>query len=318
MGSLAADETSSSNDAMNEPTQPDDVLQHHHKKNGHPHLPDPTILDLIHCQETQAINAKSHNSGVKAKKVKSAKPKEPTEGPKPTQLGWYPPWWKTFLEEAKAECHAQHAIENAFLDSVKDLPLSVTEALMTSLVEWLEAGNEVEVGIWPDHKANMAKLVNLSTWRSDLKKIAISIMPSMYNLIPSAEVPPQAHTAWVENAAAELLDKSLFLCNSVDELWITNNAAHPALQAATITFFYTGSYHITHRRPDIFKQELPLQSLALVCTVYNCVFDGLVKNGSGKYFLKFTTKDYSAVYLTMVAELKNVLKDAYHGPRLTQ
>ncbi|KAG1899092.1 uncharacterized protein F5891DRAFT_1189906 [Suillus fuscotomentosus] len=257
-----------SDDAMNEPTKPDDVLQRHHKKNECPRLPDPAMLGLIHCQETQPINAKSRNSGVKANKVKLAKSKELTEGPKLTQLGWYPPQWKTFLEEVKAECCAQHAIENAFLDSIKDLPLSVTEALTTSLVEWLEAGNEVEAGIWPNHKTDMAKLLyeDLSTWRSNLKKIAISIMPSMYNLIPSAEVPPQARTAWVENTATELLDKSLFLRNGVDELGKTNNAAHPALKAAAITFFYTGSYCIAHRRPDIFKEELPLQSLALVCT----------------------------------------------------
>ncbi|KAG1867087.1 hypothetical protein C8R48DRAFT_671962 [Suillus tomentosus] len=316
MGSLAVNKISSSDDAMNEPTKPDDVLQRHHKKNGRPRLPDPTMLDLICRQETQPINAKSRDSGVKANKVKLAKSKELTEGPKPTQLGWYPPRWKTFLEEAKAECHAQHVIENAFPDSIKDLPLSVTEALTTSLVEWLEAGNEVEVGIWPDHKTDMAKLLykDLSTWRSDLKKIAISIVPSMYNLIPSAEVPPQAHTAWVEDTATELLDESLFLRNGVDELGKTNNTAHPALKAAAITFFYTGSYRIAHRRPDIFKEELPLQSLAL----YNCVFDGLVKNGSGKYFLKFTAKDYSSVYCSMVVELKNVMKDTYHGPKLTR
>ncbi|KAG2361273.1 hypothetical protein BDR07DRAFT_1377330 [Suillus spraguei] len=194
--------------------------------------------------ETQTINAKSCDSGIKAKKVKSAKSKEPTEGPKPTQLSWYPPWWKTFLDDAKAECHAQHAIKNAFPDSVKDLPLLVTKALTTSLVEWLEAGNEVEAGIWPDHKADMAKLLyeDLSTWRSDLKKIAISIAPFM--------------------------------------------------------------------RPDIFQEELPLQALAS----YTCVFDGLVKNGSGKYFPKFPGKDYSSVYFSMIVELKNVMKDAYHGP----
>ncbi|KAG1899093.1 uncharacterized protein F5891DRAFT_1189907 [Suillus fuscotomentosus] len=51
---------------------------------------------------------------------------------------------------------------------------------------------------------------------------------------------------------------------------------------------------------------------------YNCVFDGLVKNGSGKYFPKFTAKDYSSVYCSMVVELKNVMKDAYHGPKLTR
>ncbi|KAG1845930.1 hypothetical protein C8R48DRAFT_677960 [Suillus tomentosus] len=106
----------------------------------------------------------------------------------------------------------------------------------------------------------------------------------------------------------------LFLRNGVDELGKTNNAAHPALKAAAITFFYTGSYHIAHRRPDIFKEELPLQSLALC----NCVFDRLVKNGSGKYFPKFTAKDYSSVCCSMVVELKNVMKDVYHGPKLTR
>ncbi|KAG1819136.1 uncharacterized protein BJ212DRAFT_1479246 [Suillus subaureus] len=323
IGSLTVDKTSSSSSSssniMSEPTKPEDVLQSYHKKNGHLRLPDPKMLGLIHCQETQAMNMKSCNSGVKAK-VKSAKSKAPTEGPKPTQLSWYPPQWKTFLEEAKSECHVQHVIENAFLDTVKDLPLSVTEALMSSLIKWLEAGNKVEAGIWPEHKADTAKLLyeDLSTWHSDLKKIAISIMPSMYNLIPPAEVPPQARTAWVENAASELLDESFFLRDGVDDLGKTNNAAHPALKAAAVTFFYTGSYRITHRRPNVFKEELPLESLALVCTAYNCVFNGLIKNGSGKYFPKFTAKDYSSVYFSMVAELKNIMKHEYHGPKLTQ
>ncbi|KAG2358984.1 hypothetical protein BDR07DRAFT_1488802 [Suillus spraguei] len=235
MGSLAIDETSSSDDALNEYIFSDftEFVNHSLK---------PTKLD----DETQTINAKSCDLGIKAKKVKSAKSKEPTEGPKPTQLGWYPPWWKTFLDDAKAECHAQHAIKNAFPDSVKDLPLLVTKALTTSLIEWLEAGNEVEAGIWPDHKADMAKL------------------------------------------------------------------------AAAIIFFYTGLYCIAHRRPDIFQEELPLQALASVCAVYTCVFDGLVKNGSGKYFPKFPGKDYSSVYFSMIVELKNVMKDAYHGPKLIQ
>ncbi|KAG1845159.1 hypothetical protein F4604DRAFT_1937168 [Suillus subluteus] len=255
---LAVNETSSSNDAMNEA---DDVLQHHYKKNGHPHLPDPAILDLIHQHETKATNAKSGNSGVKAKKVKTAKFKESTEGPKPTQLGWYPPWWKTFLEEAKGECCAQHVIENVFPDSIKDLPLSVTEALTTSLIEWLEAGNEVEAGIWSDHKADMAKL-----------KTAISTAPSMYNLTPPPEILPQACTAWIENTATQLLHESLFLHNGLDDLGRTNNAAHPALCAAAITFFYTGSYHIAHSLQETrhLQREVTLALFGFDIALFEC------------------------------------------------
>jgi hypothetical protein len=39
---------------------------------------------------------------------------------------------------------------------------------------------------------------------------------------------------------------------------------------------------------------------------------------SGKYFPKFIAKDYSSVYFSMVAELKNIMKHEYHGPKLTQ
>ncbi|KAG0692985.1 hypothetical protein DFH29DRAFT_881838 [Suillus ampliporus] len=35
-------------------------------------------------------------------------------------------------------------------------------------------------------------------------------------------------------------------------------------------------------------------------------------------FLKFTAKDYSSVYFSMVVELKKIMKHAYHGPKLTQ
>ncbi|KAG0691594.1 hypothetical protein DFH29DRAFT_1010693 [Suillus ampliporus] len=73
---------------------------------------------------------------------------------------------RPFLEDAKGDCHAQHAIENAFPTLADDLPISVTEALTSSLVEWLEGGKQVEAGLWPDHKPDMAKLLfeDLSTW----------------------------------------------------------------------------------------------------------------------------------------------------------
>ncbi|KAG2043705.1 hypothetical protein BDR03DRAFT_939689 [Suillus americanus] len=62
-----------------------------------------------------------------------------------------------------------------------------------------------------------------------------------------------------------LLEDSTFLHYGVDELGKTQNAAHPALCKAVIAFFYTSSYCVAHRRPDIFQKQLPLECLALVC-----------------------------------------------------
>ncbi|KAG2754116.1 hypothetical protein P692DRAFT_20721326, partial [Suillus brevipes Sb2] len=153
---------------------------------------------------------------------------------------------------------------------------------------------------------------------SDLKKIAIAITPPAYNLVPPATIPVQERAAWVENTATDLLDDSMFLHDGVDEFGKTKNFAHPGLCEAAILFLYTGSYRIARRRPDIFRKEIPLTCLALICTMFNCVFDGLVKNGNGKSFPKFTAKEYEPIYKAMLKLLQDVMDDPYHGPRLVQ
>ncbi|KAG1841787.1 hypothetical protein DFJ58DRAFT_732290 [Suillus subalutaceus] len=295
-----ADDISSTDDTatkLAEP-KPDDVLQRHHQKNGRPQLPDPQVLDLLRHAETKSSKSKDTNV-----KTTSAKVKESGDGPRATQLGWYGPRWKNFLEVTKSECRAQHAIENPFPKLAKDLTGSINEILMASLVEWLEGGQQVEEGIWPDRKHDMAKLLyeDLSTWRSDLKKTVASIVPSMYDLIPPSHVPPQQCAAWVEEAATELLKDAIFLRNG-----------------ASISFFYTGSYRVARRRPEVFQKSLPLECLALVCTAVNCVLDGFAKNGSGKSFPKFTAKEYSSLYTAMLTNLESIMRDPYHGPKLAR
>ncbi|KAG1887502.1 uncharacterized protein F5891DRAFT_988155 [Suillus fuscotomentosus] len=293
-------------------SKPDDVLQCHHKKNGKPHLPDPESLELLNqvseCDVQPLKNKKSRSS---------------RGGPTPDQLSWYRPRWKFFLEDAKVECRAQHALENPFPTLVKNLPGTITEVLIAVLVVWDTNGKQFEAGVWPEQKFNMTRLSvlklydDLSTWRSDLKKTAISIAPVSYSLIPPLSVPIQERAAWVEHTAAELIKEAFFLRFGVDDQGRTRNFAHPALREAVITFFYTGPYRIARRMPETFSTELPLSCLALVAAAFNCVFDGLVKNGHGKSYPNFSTKDYGPVYCRMLKLLKHILEDAYHGPRLS-
>ncbi|KAG0699467.1 hypothetical protein DFH29DRAFT_1001983 [Suillus ampliporus] len=259
--SLAFSDVSSSDDLGTDAPQPADVLQLHHKKNGHLHLSNPALLDLLNG-----------------------------DGPKSTQLAWYGPHWKHFLKEAKGECHALHALENAFLKLVPDLSTTITESLSASLVEWLKDCNQVEADVWPAHKPDMARLLcdDLSTWNSNLQKIVITITPSLYGLILPDNLPIQEHTNWVEATAANLLDKSAYLHDRKDELGKTRNFAHPALCEATILFLY-----------------------------FNCILNGLKKNGNGKSYPDFSLKDYLPIY-NRILELFNdkLMKDPYHGPKL--
>jgi hypothetical protein len=195
---------------------------------------------------------------VQAQRSQTKASKKSSDGPKPTQLAWYGPCWKSFLEDAKGECRAQHALENPFPALVNDLPASVTEVLLSVLVEWDADGKLFEPGkhlfvldpirfhiaiqgsgqgkslTWPDWYVNvlcshrgladtlgfiLQLYDDLATWRSDLKKTAISIAPLSYSLIPPVHsVPPQERATWVEGAAAGLIAGSLFLRFGVDEM----------------------------------------------------------------------------------------------------
>ncbi|KAG1722883.1 uncharacterized protein EDB91DRAFT_1255869 [Suillus paluster] len=140
-----------------------------------------------------------------------AKAKCPPDGPKPTQLVFYPAHWKSFLKDTKEECHTQHALENLFPARVKDLPGSVSEALLAVLYQWDTAGKQFEPDYWPIHKPDMAKLISisspvflfryslilpviqlyedLSTWRSELKKNVAAIASTMPGLVPPVKYP---------------------------------------------------------------------------------------------------------------------------------
>ncbi|KAG1749455.1 hypothetical protein EDB19DRAFT_1904557 [Suillus lakei] len=287
-----------------------DVLARHHKKNGQPHLPNPETLELLHqlskcADDQQAL-------------LRNRKMKQSDDGPKPTLLAWYGPCWKSFLEHTKGECCVEHALEDPFPTFVDDLPGSVTEVLIATLVTWDREGKQFEARVWPEQKCSMAQLLynNLSTWRSELKKTAIGLVPLAYLLIPSVSVPAQERAMWVQNAALQLLAESEFLRFGLDALGKTRNFAHPGLCNAAIGFFYTGPYRIAWKRPDVFCKQLPISCLALVSAAYNCILNGLAKNGHGKSYPKFSTKEYSPIYCQMLKMINEILRHAYHGPKL--
>ncbi|KAG2152976.1 uncharacterized protein EDB93DRAFT_1102746 [Suillus bovinus] len=192
------------------------------------------------------------NKPTQCSKVQGSK--KPSNGPKPTQLAWYRPCWKSFLEDVKGKCHTIHTSENPFLTLVKDLSVSVAEVLVAVLITWDKDGKKFEDGIWPEHKPDMERL-----------KTVMSIVPVQYSLIPPPSVPAQQSAGWIKTAAVALLENSLFLCHGVDRM-------------------------------------------------FNCILDGLKKNGNGKYYPKFTANEYGPIYRKMLQLLSDIMKDCYHGP----
>ncbi|KIN99145.1 hypothetical protein M404DRAFT_155717, partial [Pisolithus tinctorius Marx 270] len=233
-------------------------------------------------------------------------------------LRFYKAVWKDCLEDAKRECRAAHALSNPFPSKSHDLNLSITEALVTVIVEWNQRGVQFEDGYWPDHKQDMACLLlgDISTWRSELKSVTLATTPSVFNLIPPSDVAPRVHVQWIETAAAKLLDNSLFLRDGFDENGKTRNFAHPALKEAVIQFYYTGTYQIADKRPESFNNSVPLSCLALVAAAYHCVLDRFAKNGTGKTMPQFSSKAYNSIFHGMMKVLNDILRNPYHSARL--
>ncbi|KAG2122773.1 hypothetical protein DEU56DRAFT_917668 [Suillus clintonianus] len=296
-------------DVLEQPQKQNDVLEQHQKKNGLRRLPDPEYLETLRQQSE--INVQRENQ--------HEVPQSRSEA-RPTQLGWYSTGWKVFLEEAKGECRTVHTLTNPFPTLAGDLPKSITGVLSALKIEWEKNGKQVESGVWPAQQSNMARLLydDLATWRSELKKVVISLTPIMLDLIPPIEIPAQERPAWVAIRAKTLRRDSLFLRNGFDINGKTNNFANPALREAVVIFYYTGSYRLARRRPDLFRKRLPITCLALVSAAFDCVLLGFSTNGTGKTFPKFTVKEYGQIYKEMMTMIESILLDPYHGPKLIE
>lgn len=173
----------------------------------------------------------------------------------------------------------------------------------------------------------------------------------MYGLVAPSDTQAQDRLDWIKSGAEKLLHESVFLRGGFDEnvgdsfpsftlltgitgKGKTRNFAHPALKEAVLEFFYTGSHRIANKRPDLFRQSVPVPCLALVAAAviffdrflpvvveltsfqHNCVLDGFARNGSSKLMPHFSAKGYSSIYRGLLSIADQVLQNAYHGPRL--
>ncbi|KAG1883385.1 hypothetical protein F4604DRAFT_1920586 [Suillus subluteus] len=206
-------------------TQPDDVLRRHHKRNGQPHLPDPETLELLHQVEK-------------------------LDGPRPTQLAWYGPRWKCFLEDAKGECRAQHALENPFPALVADLPSSdgkqfeAGEHLFPLTLNHLILQFRDLATIKIQHgSAVVRRSCNLAIRFEEIR--CEPGAPIILTHSPRLRSPFTERAKWVEHTAAALLEGSLFLRFGLDEYGIflgENQEFCASCTSVTLlsVFFYMG------------------------------------------------------------------------------
>jgi len=115
------------------------------RKNGHPHVPDPDVLNTI-CTATRSHIARDDSDADERTHAPQNSLKQKGQPAKPYRLSYYGPMWRDCLEEAKLECRVTHLLDNPFPSKLNNLCGSITEVLATVVVECGNRGEQVEQG----------------------------------------------------------------------------------------------------------------------------------------------------------------------------
>jgi hypothetical protein len=91
------------------------------------------------------------------------KSRKRSDGPTPTQLGFYPHVYRNLLVKAKKQCRLE-ALDNPFPDRETFLAEDAIEILAQIHNEFALEGRGVEEGYWEKHKHDMAIVVFFLLW----------------------------------------------------------------------------------------------------------------------------------------------------------
>ncbi|KIK16517.1 hypothetical protein PISMIDRAFT_113217, partial [Pisolithus microcarpus 441] len=104
----------------------------------------------------------------------------------PTTLAFFGLLWCKLLGEAKARMQLYVAMEVPFLRCEMAIDGVCMEILVEMVIKYKDDGLELEAGFYPEHKRSMATILfnDTQTFHSEIKKVAVCIVPFEYGLYP--------------------------------------------------------------------------------------------------------------------------------------
>ncbi|KAI6018646.1 hypothetical protein PISMIDRAFT_103614 [Pisolithus microcarpus 441] len=129
----------------------------------------------------------------------------------PTTLAFFGPLWCKLLGEAKARMRLYVAMEVPFLQHEMVFDGVCMEILVEMVIKYEDDGLELEAGFYPEHKRSMVTILfnNMQTFRSEIKKVAVRIVPFEYGLYPPETIDDNAKQIdFVKKKATQLLESA--------------------------------------------------------------------------------------------------------------
>ncbi|KAI6023527.1 hypothetical protein BKA83DRAFT_4125086 [Pisolithus microcarpus] len=236
---------------------------------------------------------------------------------RPTTLAFFGPLWCKLLGEAKARMQLYVATEVPFLRREMAIDGVCMEILVEMVIKYEDDGLELEAGFYPEHKRSMATILfnDTQTFHSEIKKVAMRIVPFEYGLYPPETIDDNAKQIdFVKKKATQLLESAQYLRGDLDSLGRTSNFAHSALKKTCLAVYYCTSSKSLHWFAE-FQESVPVKALALVAAIIRSILTTFKKHGVAKN--KTLCGDEIEEACNNITRLiDQVWYDDYHGSKL--
>ncbi|KAG2092794.1 uncharacterized protein F5147DRAFT_779534 [Suillus discolor] len=255
------------------------------RRSSPPRSPSDPILPSSRERSRTSTPEDAHQSSNSKRKVK-------TNQEDPSKLGFYPPTWQTFLQTAKLEMRLQAVLATPVPESQEALNLA-REVLPTVLWTYHEKKIKLERGYFLEYSTQMCRLLcnDLFTFRTELKKIVVSIAKRAYNIFPQG---------------------STMLLKSGDYLRLPDssggnfkNFTVQALKDVCLEFYYSNSKKAL-KNTDEFHQTIPINAMLLVAAVLKGVISGFRETGTDKV-PELTTEQCRAHFVNLQKSIDTLL-----------
>ncbi|KAI6014873.1 hypothetical protein BKA83DRAFT_16015 [Pisolithus microcarpus] len=235
----------------------------------------------------------------------------------PTMLAFFGPLWCKLLGEAKARMWLYVATEVPFLCHEMAIDGVCMEILVEMVIKYEDDGLELEAGFYPEHKRSMATILfnDTQTFRSEIKKVAMRIVPFKYGLYPPKTIDDNAERIdFVKKKATQLLESARYLHRDLDSLGRTSNFAHSTLKKTCLAVYYCTSSKSLHQFAK-FQESVPVKVLALVAAIIRSVLTTFKKHGVAKNETLCGDEIEDACN-NITRLIDQVWYDNYHGSKL--
>ncbi|KAG2031368.1 hypothetical protein BDR03DRAFT_986462 [Suillus americanus] len=158
------------------------------------------------------------------------------------------------------------------------------EVLDAVLWTYHEKGNKFERGYFPEYDTDMCQLLcgDLFMFRTELKKVIISIAKRAYDIFPQGSAMQKEEIKKLVTAAATRLLKSCDYLQLPDSSGGQfKNFMVQALKDACLKFYYSNSKKAL-KNTDEFCRTIPINAMLLVAAVLKGVISGFRKTGTDK------------------------------------